>query len=115
MKVHELDINSSVFDDLRETLSVTIAGTVKQMRNRNMSEGTITAKIKVQVLNRADENGEIQSTAIFEPKVTSKIYNSEEEKCRPCGGRITVGEYGKMLIGSEQVTMDELMDNQKGA
>ena len=115
MKAHELDIDSIVFAEMRADLSATIARTVKAMKDKGLSEGTVGAKIKIGMMSSVDENGEIHTTAIFEPKVTSRIGSSAEEKCGATGGRITVGNDGTLLIGSEQVTMDELMDDQKGA
>lgn len=115
MKTHELDFDSIVFAELRANLSATIAQTVKAMRNKGLSEGTVSAKIKIGMMNTTDENGEIHTTAIFEPKVTTRIGSGAEEKCGKTGGRITIGNDGTLMIGSEQVTMDELMDDQKGA
>lgn len=112
MKQHELDIDSLVFTELRNRLSMTIQDAVKQMKVKNLSEETVTAKIKISVLSSIDENGEIHSSAIFEPKVTAKIGRSEEEKCGATGGRVTIGDDGEVLIGSEQVTMDEVMEGQ---
>ena len=110
MKQHELDIDSVIFTELRNRLSMTIADTVKQMKVKNLREGTVTAKIKISVLSSIDENGEVHSSAIFEPKVTEKIGRTEEDKCGTTGGRVTIGDDGEVLIGSEQVTMDELME-----
>ena len=99
MKAHELDLDSIVFAELRRKLNVTIERTVW----------------RIGMLSQTDENGEIHTTAVFEPKVTYKIGASEEEKCGATGGKITIGDDGSVLVGSEQVTMDELIDDQKGA
>lgn len=115
MKAHELDIDSIVFAELRANLSATIARTVKAMKDKGLGEGTVSVKIKISMLSTAGENGEIHCSAVFEPKVTSRIGSSAEEKCGATGGKITVGNDGQLLIGSEQVTMDELMNGQKGA
>ena len=67
------------------------------------------------MMQTVDENGEVHSTAIFEPKVTWKIGSQAEDKVGATGGKIKIADDGRVLIGSEQVTMDELMDQQKGA
>ena len=115
MKAHELDIDSIVFAEMRAELNRAIAGTVMTMKNKGLREGTVTAKIKIGMMSTVDEQGEIHTTAIFEPKVTCKIGSSEEQKCGATGGRVTISDDGQLLIGSEQVTMDELMDDKKGA
>ena len=115
MKAHELDLDSIVFAELRAKLNATIEYTVRQMKEKGLAEGQVSAKIKIGMISGTDENGEIHTTAVFEPKVTSRIGSSAEDKCGATGGRITIGIDGSVIVGSEQVTMDELMDDQKGA
>ena len=115
MKAHELDLDSIVFTEMRSRLNATIARTVRVMKEKGLTEGQVSAKIKIGMMSSVDENGEIHTTAIFEPKVTCKIGSSEEDKCGATGGRITIGNDGQVLVGSDQVTMDELIDDQKGA
>jgi len=115
MKAHELDLDSIVFIEMRSRLNRTIADTVRAMKDKGLSEGQVGAKIKITMMSSVDENGEVHTTAVFEPKVTCKIGSSEENKCGATGGRITIGDDGTVVVGSEQVTMDELMDDQKGA
>ena len=110
MKQHELNLDSNVFDRLRYRLSNEISETVREMMEKDLSEGTVTAKIKVGVIQAADENGEVHRTVVFEPKVTSKIGKTSEEKVGATGGRLTIAENGDLLIGNEQVSMDELME-----
>lgn len=115
MKAHELDIDSIVFAEMRMKLNDMIDRTVRTMKSKGLTEGAVSVKIKIGMMECVDENGEVHTTAIFEPKVTSKVGSSEEDKCGGTGGRITIGNDGKVLIGSEQVTMDELMDDKRGA
>lgn len=115
MKQQELNLDSEVFILLRAEMSRAIAETVKEMRLKLMPEGSVTAKIKIGMMNSVDENGEIHNTVIFEPKVTAKVGRSTEEKCGAGGGRIEIGNDGQVLIGQAQVSMDEMMDDRKGA
>ena len=110
MKIHELNIDSPVFAQLRDMLSLSVADAVKKMSTKNLAEGTVSAKIKISMMQSIDENGEIHRTAVFEPKVTQKIGSSAEDKLGATGGQISFGDDGQLLIGSEQVTMDELME-----
>ena len=113
MKAHELNLESPVFAHMLLELDHEIKHTVKNMREKGMSEGAVTAKIKIHMMNGVDENGDIHTTVIFEPKVSAKIESTTEEKIGPTGGRVTIGTDGELMIGSEQVTMDEII--QKGA
>ena len=105
MKAHELDLDSIVFTEMRNRLNASIAQVVKLMKEKGLTEGQVSAKIKIGMMSSVDENGEVHTTAIFEPKVTSKIGSSAEDKCGATGGRITIGNDGQVLVGSEQVTM----------
>ena len=109
MKAHELDIDSIVFAEMRMKLNNMIDETVRTMKSKGLSEGAVSVKIKIGMMECTDENGEVYTTAIFEPKVTSKFGSSAEDKCGGTGGRITVRSDGQVLIGSEQVTMDEII------
>lgn len=115
MKAHELDLDSIVFAEMRLRLNEAIADAVRDMKSKGLSEGQVSAKVKITMMTGTDENGEIHTTAVFEPKVTSRVGSSSEDKCGATGGKITIGNDGSVLVGSEQVTMDELMDDQKGA
>lgn len=113
MKQHELDIDSAVFAQLRYELSKAIQDSIIQMKLKDLSECTVSAKIKIGLISTVDENAEVNYSVIFDPKVTSKIGRSTEKKVRGTGGRITIGDDGELLIGTNQVTMDELIDNKE--
>lgn len=113
MKAHELDIDSIVFAEMRIKLNNMLDKTVRTMKSKGLNEGAVSVKIKIGMIESTDENGEVHTTAIFEPKVTSKFGSSHEDKCGGTGGRITFGSDGQVLIGSEQVTMDELMEEKR--
>lgn len=115
MKAHELDIDSIVFAEMRIKLNDMLDKTVRTMKSKGLTEGAVSVKIKIGMMECTDENGEVHTTAIFEPKVTSKVGSSHEDKCGGTGGRITFSSDGQLLIGSEQVTMDEIIDDRKGA
>lgn len=116
MTQHELDIDSIVFAAMRNTFNREINDTLRDMKAKHLSEGSVSVKIKIGLIETVDENGEYHSSAIFEPKVTSKIGRSCEQKVGATGGRIQIGDDGEILIGSEQVTMDEVMEKaSKGA
>ena len=115
MKAHELDLDSIVSDEMRAKLNETIKRTVRIMRDKGLTEGSVSAKIKIGVMEYVDQNGEISTTATFEPKVTAKVGSSAARKCGETSGKVTISRNGEILIENEQVTMDEVMGKQKGA
>ena len=116
MTQQELSIDSMVFFELKYRLNKEINDMLREMKTRHLSEGSVTAKIKIGLIETMDENGEYQINAVFEPKVVGKIGRSYEQKIRATSEQIRIGDDGEILIGSEQVTMDEVMEKaSKGA
>ena len=115
MEAQELSLESPVFALMLARLEREINDTVRDLIQKGLTSGNVSAKIKIGLLKTTDENGEIHNTVIFEPKVTSKIENSYEEKVGVQGGRVEIGEDGKIIFGTKQISMDELMKEQKGA
>ena len=113
MKAHELDIDSMAFAELKMRLNGDLQSTVREMQEKGLPEGIVSAKIKITMMTTVDENGEIHTSAVFEPKVTTRVGSQSEEKCGPTGGKITVMNDGSVIVG--QISMDELLEKQKGA
>lgn len=113
MKAHELNLDSVALAELRAKINAELNRVTRTMQQKGLKEGVITAKIKIGMLSGADENGEIHTTAVFDPKITSRIGSSFEDKCVATGGRITVQDDGTVILG--QISMDEVMKEQKGA
>ena len=110
---HELSIDGVEFALLKAMLDEHIQKTVREMKEKHLKEGSVSAKIKIGIVEKPDENGEFHSTATFEPKVTSRIGSSFEDKAGATGGRITVQDDGTVIMG--QISMDEVLKEQKGA
>ena len=113
MKGHELDLDSVALVHVKISMNKEITDTVKALKEKGLSEGAVSAKIKITMMTGVDENGEVHSTAVFEPKVTSRIGSSYEEKCAATGGKITVTNDGTVIVG--QIGIDELLAEKEGA
>lgn len=113
MQAHELSIDSVALAQLKSILNKEISDIVRLMKEKGLSEGQVSAKIKIGLMSTVDENGEIHTTAVFEPKVTSRIGSSYEEKIGATGGKITVTDDGTVILG--QIGIDELLAEEKGA
>lgn len=115
MAPHELSIDSPVFAGALLMLGDKINDTIKDLIKKDLSIGQVNLKIKIGIMQAPDEDGVFHNTVIFEPKVTRRIESSEEEKCGGSGGRIEINKDGQIIIGTNQISMDELLEEQKGA
>jgi hypothetical protein len=113
LKAHELNLDSIALTEFKNTMDREIGDVVRLMKEKGLSEGSVSAKIKITVMTGVDENGEFHNTAIFEPKVTSRIGSQFENKCGATGGRITITDDGSVILG--QISMDEVMAEKEGA
>ena len=115
MKPHELDINSPVYAGVLETLGREINKTIKDLITKDLSEGKVTLQFKLGIMSAPDEDGVFHNTVIFEPKLKSSIGRSAEDKLGAYGGRVAIDEDGRVIIGTNQIDIDELLEEQEGA
>ena len=115
MKPHELSIESPVFAGTLLMLGNEINSTITDLVKKDLSEGSVTLKIKIGIMKSPDEDGVFHNTVLFDPKLKSSIGRSTEDKLGGTGGRIEINKEGKIIIGTNQISMDELIDEQKGA
>ena len=115
MEAQKLSLESPIFAATLYRLEKEINDTIRDLIQKGLTSGNVSAKIKIGLMQVPDEDGVIHSTVIFEPKVTSKIESANEEKIGVQGGRVEIGEDGEIIFGNKQISMDELLDKQKGA
>ena len=116
MKPQELNIESEIFDDLREKFDLTINAMMRNLIAKSMREGTLTVKIKVKLDEITTTDGEIQYMPAFEPKINMKIGAKGDIELEKIAGMLMKesGD-GRHVIGSSQVSMDELIEELRGA
>ena len=117
MKPQELNIESEIFDDLREKFDIAINAVIRNLINKSMGEGSLTAKIKIQLDKHVTSDGEVSYMPTFEPKINIKIGAKGDIECEKAEGLLLKESCdGRHVIGTSQVTMDELIDEiKKGA
>ena len=91
MKPQELTLDCELFNEFREAMDKAIKNCMRQMVSKRLNTGTISGKIEITLTEGADENGEV----IFHPEKKVGIIM----KCSPDG----------FVVGTDQVTMDELI------
>lgn len=117
MKPQELTLESEVFDEFRTGLSAAINSALDQIILKHLGGGTVTAKIGIavhEVTNR--ETGEVHIMPEFEPGISIKIGAKGSIKLAKQSGMILMqADCGKNFVGSNQVSIDELIKKQEGA
>ena len=111
----ELNLENIAFCEFMYKLNKAITETVKELKLKGMSEGSVSAKITIGMMSVPDENGEIHHTAIFEPKVTHKVGKSWEDKCGGTGTQIVISDDGEVMIERNQITIEDVMKDKEGA
>ena len=111
MKPQELNIESEIFDDLREKFDMTINALMRNLIAKSMREGTLTIKIKVLMDEITTADGEIQYMPAFEPKINMKINAKGDIELDKIEGLLLKDSGdGRHVIGTSQISMDELIE-----
>ena len=114
MKTQELTINGEIFDELRTNIDVAMKILINRMISTRIDKGSVNAKITINMKEFIDDNGEI----VRMPEIDYSIGMSMSEKDSMKGNvqrglilqRCTAG---RLMIGSQQVSMDELMEERE--
>ena len=117
MKPQELNLGSEIFNDLREKFDVAINALIRNLIKKDLSEGSMSVRIKTELDRHTnDETGEVELMPRFEPKINIKIGAKGDIDCNTAEGFILKERPdGSHVIGTNQISMDELMDDRKGA
>ncbi len=110
MKPQELNIESEIFDELRGKFDIAINSVIRNLIAKNMGEGTLTVKLKVKVDQTVDQDGEVIYMPSFEPKINIRIGAKGDIDLNKVEGlQLRCPADGKLIIGTEQISMDEYM------
>ena len=110
MKPQTLTIDSEVLEDFRENFNTTMAVLLREMRNRRLREGTITAKLDIQIEESADVNGEVIRLVNIVPEINMKMGAKAKVECAKKSGLfMQVNDEGVPVVGSCQMDIDELL------
>ena len=109
MKPQELKLECELFNEFRQALNAAINSCMRQMVAKRLSDGTITGKIEIHLIEAADENGEVLFYPEITPDVALKIGAKGKIDCtKQMGFMMKCGPDG-FIVGTDQVTMDELL------
>ena len=110
MKPQSFDLDSEIFDEFRNVLSIVIRNTAAELIERNLEKGTISAKIAIKMKREADEDGVLTLMPEISSDIGSKIGTSGKMKLSDQKGLIMEkGLNGELIIGTNQISIDEFL------
>ena len=116
MKTQELTISGEMFEELRTNIDVAMRILINRMITAKINKGSVSAKIAITMKEFIDDNGEI----VRMPEIDYNIGMGMSEK-DSMKGNIQRGLFlqrcaeGRLMVGSQQVSMEELMTAQEEA
>lgn len=110
MKPQTLTLDSEVLENFRENFDSTLAVLLREMRNRRLKEGTITAKLDIEIQESADVTGEIIRLVNIVPEINMKMGAKAKVECAKKNGLfMQMNSEGVPVVGSCQMEIDELL------
>lgn len=111
MKPHVLTMDSEALADFREKLDQCLALLVCRMKERKLTEGTLTGKLKVTISEAPDMLGQLHTMMELEPEVSVNMSAKGKVECEKQAGMfMQLDEDGRPVIGSCQVDIEELLE-----
>ena len=110
MKPQRLSLDSEALNRFRENLDAALTIMIRQMSEKNLMEGTTTAKLKVLLLPGTDENtGEVFYKMEIEPEIDIKIGAKAKIECPVTAGIFAkFDRQGAVMVASQQISIDDL-------
>ena len=114
MKTQELTINGEMCEELRTNIDVAMKILINRMITARINKGSVSAKISITMKEIIDDNGQVVRMPEIDYSIGMGMSEKESIKGSMQRGLILQRcPAGMLMIGSQQVSMDELM--QEGA
>ena len=111
MKPQSFDLSSEALEEFREKMDAALAMVVRQLKIKDLPEGTVTGKIKIVLDKAADANGEIATQMTLEPEVSINLSARGKIECSRKAGLFTqLDENGNPVIGTCQIDIEDLLN-----
>ena len=116
MKPQALNLESEIFDDFREKLDRAITVAIRNMVSKGILTGSVTGKIRIELRETVTEDGETVYAPRIEPVIDIRIDAKGKIECGLQDGFLMKPDGAEgFVIGTDQISMDELMDESRGA
>lgn len=110
MKTQELTINGEMFDELRTNIDVAMRILINRMITARIDKGSVSAKISITMKEIIDDNGQVVRMPEIDYSIGMGMSERESIKGSMQRGLILYRcPAGLLKIGSQQMSMDELM------
>ena len=110
MKPQELNLGCELFDEFRVALDNAIRIAMENMMAKNLNSGTVIGKLEITLGSHKDqETGEVIYTPEIQPDVNMKIGTKAKIDLPKQMGFLAKRSAEGIVIGTDQVTMDELI------
>ena len=114
MKPQAFSITSEALEEFREKMDAALAMVVRQLKLKDLPEGTVTGKIKITLDKAADANGEIATQMTLEPEVSINLSARGKIECSKKAGLFTqLDMNGNPVIGSCQIDIEDLLGKEE--
>lgn len=109
MKPQELNLNCELFDEFRQALDHAVQIILVRMIEKGLDSGSIVGKLDISLRVSPTEDGEMRYLPEIQPDVQLKIGSKAKLDCTKQIGFLAKPNGRGIVIGTDQVTMDELI------
>lgn len=113
MEQEALTINGELFKELRISMNFALNILINRMMETKIGAGTVTAKIGIKLDEATNEDGEIVRMPSFSYSIGMGMAEKESFKGNLRRDLIMTRKDGRLMIGTNQVTMDEILEEKK--
>ena len=110
MKPQELNLGCELFDEFRLALDNAIRIAIENMMAKGLHSGTVTGKLDITLNQYKDkDSGEMIYTPEIKPDVSMKIGTRAKIDLTKQAGFLAKRSDDRIVVGTDQVTMDEMI------
>lgn len=111
MKPQELTINGELFEEFRNNLDTAMKILINRMITTRIGKGTVNAKITINMKEFIDDSGELVRMPELDYGIGMGMSEKDSMKGNMRRGLILKRQAGGgLLVGTDQISMDELME-----
>jgi hypothetical protein len=116
MEMEHLSLANKIFADTRIKMDMGLDTLIRALVEKELGVGSVTLKIKVEMETKVTDDGEVFYEPKFEPKVNIRVAAKGDLDCFvPKGLVMKRTRGGEFLACENQISMEEMLKEQKGA
>jgi hypothetical protein len=114
MKTQELTINGELFEEFRNNFDIAMKILINRMITTRIAKGSVNAKITINMKEFIDDKGELVRMPEMDFGIGMGMSEKDSMKGNLHRGLILKRRAnGGLLVGTDQMTMDELMEEKE--